>query len=199
MKLQPPNTLPANVPTGTSTDFADPGTAPAASTRDISSSNTTDPMHAHQEIPDDTVDNSAPSHALTGSRASIAPTKPDHTNAPLKPAEKGGEHGVNPSAIPTAGGKKIGEDAYTERKSMQADSSPLTATTNLPTETSTNTARNVGTAEAAGVGAPSGVGQEDKKTSVGSGSSASDHKEKKGLVEKIKEKVHHHKEKHSEH
>lgn len=199
MKLQPPNTLPANVPTGTSTDFADPGTAPATSIGDISSSNTTDPMHAHQEIPDDTVGNSAPSHALTGSRASIAPTKPDHTNAPLKPAEKGGEHGVNPSAIPTAGGKKIGEDAYTERKSMQADSSPLTTTTNLPTETSTNTARNVGTAEAAGVGAPSGVGQEDKKASVGSGSSASDHKEKKGLVEKIKEKVHHHKEKHSEH
>jgi len=171
-------------------------TTPSATTSDITSSDTTDPMHAHQDIPDRTVGSSAPSHSLTGSRASIAPTKPDHTNAPLKPAEKGGDHGINPSAIPTAGGKKIGEDAYVERKSMQADSSPLTATTNLPTETSTNTARNVGTADATGVGASSGVGHEEKKASIGSGSSASDHKEKKGLVEKIKEKVHHHKEKH---
>jgi hypothetical protein len=154
-------------------------------------------MHAHQDIPDRTVGSSAPSHSLTGSRASIAPTKPDYTNAPLKPAEKGGDHGINPDAIPTAGGKKIGEDAYVERKSMQADSSPLTATTNLPTETSTNTARNVGTADATGVGSHSGVGHEDKKGSIGSGSSGTEHKEKKGLVEKIKEKVHHHKEKHS--
>jgi hypothetical protein len=212
MKLQPPNNLPENVPTGTSTDFAAPGTIPsnsAASTitpstttgnvssSDISSSSTTDPMHAHQDIPDRTVGSSAPSHSLTGSRASIAPTKPDYTNAPLKPAEKGGDHGINPDAIPTAGGKKIGEDAYVERKSMQADSSPLTATTNLPTETSTNTARNVGTADATGVGSHSGVGHEDKKGSIGSGSSGTEHKEKKGLVEKIKEKVHHHKEKHS--
>ena len=206
MKLQPPNNLPANVPTGTSTDFAAPGTTPSisaastitpstttpsATTDNISSSNTTDPMHAHQDIPDRTVGSSAPSHSLTGSRASIAPTKPDYTNAPLKPAEKGGDHGINPDAIPTAGGKKIGEDAYVERKSMQADSSPLTTTTNLPTETSTNTARNVGTADA------TGVGHEDKKPSIGSGSSSTEHKEKKGLVEKIKEKVHHHKEKHS--
>jgi hypothetical protein len=83
---------------------------------------------------------------------------------------------------------------------MQADSSPLTNTTNLPTETSTNTARNVGTADATGVGAHthSGVvGHEEKKASIGSGSSGTEHKEKKGLVEKIKEKVHHHKEKHS--
>lgn len=202
MKLQPPNNLPANVPTGTSTDFAAPGTTPStvtpyATTDNISSSNTTDPVHAHQDIPDRTVGSSAPSHSLTGSRASIAPPKPDHTNAPLKPAEKGGDHGINPDAIPTAGGKKIGEDAYVERKSMQADSSPLTNTTNLPTETSTNTARNVGTADATGVGAHSGVGHEDKKASIGSGSSGTEHKEKKGLVEKIKEKVHHHKEKHS--
>jgi hypothetical protein len=220
MTLEPPNNLPANVPTGTSTDFAAPGTAPSASTitpstntastitpstttpststtDNISSSNTTDPMQAHQDIPDRTVGSSAPSHSLTGSRASIAPTKPDHTNAPLKPAEKGGDHGINPDAIPTAGGKKIGEDAYVERKSMQADSSPLTNTTNLPTETSTNTARNVGTADATGVGANGGVGHEDNKASIGSGSSATEHKEKKGLVEKIKEKVHHHKEKHS--
>jgi hypothetical protein len=212
MKLQPPNNLPANVPTGTSTDFAAPGTTPSTSvtstitpstvtpsttTGNVSSNNTTDPMHAHQDIPDRTVGSSAPSHSLTGSRASIAPPKPDHTNAPLKPAEKGGDHGINPDAIPTAGGKKIGEDAYVERKSMQADSSPLANTTNLPTETSTNTARNVGTADATGVGAHSGVGHDDKKGSIGSGSSGTEPKEKKGLVEKIKEKVHHHKEKHS--
>jgi hypothetical protein len=212
MKLQPPNNLPTNVPIGSSTDLVASGTTPSTNTAstitpsittpstttgNISSGPTTDPMHAHQDIPDRTVGSSAPSHSLTGSRASIAPTKPDHTNAPLKPAEKGGDHGINPDAIPTAGGKKIGEDAYVERKSMQADSSPLTNTTNLPTETSTNTARNVGTADATGVGASTGVGHDEKKASIGSGSSGTEHKEKKGLVEKIKEKVHHHKEKHS--
>ena len=141
-----------------------------------------------------------PSHSLTGSRDPIAPTKPDHTNSPLKPAEKGGSHGVNPDAIPLAGGKKIGEDAYTERKSLQVDSIDA----GLPATTSSNTARNVGTAEA--TGRPSttsehekssvisgGSGSDHKKSSVASGGSGSEHKEKKGLVEKIKEKVHIHK------
>jgi hypothetical protein len=73
----------------------------------------------------------------------------------------------------------------------------------LPATTSGNTARNVGTAEA--TGRPSTTLSEHEKSSVTSGSSqkeksvtssggsGSEHKEKKGLVEKIKEKVHIHK------
>jgi len=203
LKSQPPNNLPTEVPTGTSTDFVAPGSTPSAitgtsseaatsSVPSSSTNTTTDPMHAHQDIPNETVGSSVPStsqpsHSLTGSRGSIAPTKPDYTNSPLKPAEKGGAHGVNPDAIPVAGGKKIGEDAYVERKSMQADSIDA----GLPATTSSNTARNVGTAEA--TGRPSTTLSEHEKSSVTSGGSGSEHKEKKGLVEKIKEKVHIHK------
>jgi hypothetical protein len=200
IKSQPPNNLPTEVPTGTSTDFVAPGSTPSDSTGTSSavpsssipssSTNTTtsDPMHAHQDIPNETVGSSVPSttqpsHSLTGSRGSIAPTKP---------IEKGTSHNVNPDAIPIAGGKKIGEDAYTERKSMQADS----IDSGLPTTTSSNTARNVGTAEA--TSRPSTTLSEPEKASVTSGTSGASgsgehHKEKKGLVEKIKEKVHIHK------
>lgn len=189
MTSHPPNNLPTNVPAGTSTDFGAPDSTPSAvtgsSTAATSSTNTT------TDTPKETVGStvpstSEPSHSLTGSRGSIAPTKPDYTDSPLKPAEKGGSHGVNPDAIPLAGGKKIGEDAYTERKSLQADSIDA----GLPATTSSNTARNVGTAEA--TGRPSTT-SEHEKSSVVSGGSGSDHKEKKGLVEKIKEKVHIHK------
>jgi hypothetical protein len=206
IKSQPPNVLPTNVPAGTSTDFGAPdstpsavtGTSSAAATSSIpsSSTNNTTDTPVGSSVPSTT----EPSHSLTGSRDPIAPTKPDHTNSPLKPAEKGGSHGVNPDAIPLAGGKKIGEDAYTERKSLQVDSIDA----GLPATTSSNTARNVGTAEA--TGRPSttsehekssvisgGSGSDHKKSSVASGGSGSEHKEKKGLVEKIKEKVHIHK------
>jgi hypothetical protein len=202
---QPPNVLPTNVPTGTSTDFGAPDSTPSAITGSSSgaatssvpssSTNTTTDTPVGSSVPSTT----EPSHSLTGSRDPIAPTKPDHTNSPLKPAEKGGSHGVNPDAIPLAGGKKIGEDAYTERKSLQVDSIDA----GLPATTSGNTARNVGTAEA--TGRPSTTLSEHEKSSVTSGSSqkeksvtssggsGSEHKEKKGLVEKIKEKVHIHK------
>jgi hypothetical protein len=120
-------------------------------------------MHASQSIPNETVGSSvpapfSPSHSELGSRGSIAVTKP---------ADKSGEHGIiNPSAIPTAGGKKIGEDAYVERKSMQAD----TIDSGLPTgaTTSANTARNVGTAEATGIPSTSTstVGHEHEKSSI---------------------------------
>lgn len=196
IKSQPPNNLPTNVPSGTSTDFVAPGSAPFATTG-TTTDTTTDPMHAHQDIPSETVGagvagDHKPSHALDGSRSSIATTKPDHTNAPLKPAEKGGEHGVNPSAIPTAGGKKIGEDAYTERKSMQADATDSTVVP--PTTTSANTARNTGTAEAVGTPSSSSAATHELEgSSVTSSGSGSEHKEKKGLMEKIKEKVHVHK------
>jgi hypothetical protein len=191
IKSQPPNNLPTEVPTGTSTDFVAPGSTPSdvtgtsstgATSSLPSSSTTADPMHAHQDIPDGAVGSSTsqPSHSLTGSRASIA-----------KPVEKGTSHSVNPDAIPIAGGKKIGEDAYVERKSMQRDSIDA----GLPATTSSNTARNVGTAEA--TGRPSTTLSEPEKASATSGASGSsdhkDHKEKKGLVEKIKEKVHIHK------
>lgn len=192
---QPPNVLPTNVPEGTSTDFGAPdstpsavtGTSSAAATSSIPSSST----NTTTDISDKTAGSSVPttsdpSHSLTGSRGSIAPTKPDYTDSPLKPAEKGGSHGVNPDAIPLAGGKKIGEDAYTERKSIQVDSIDA----GLPATTTANTARNVGTAEA--TGRPSTT-SEHEKSSVVSGGSGSEHKEKKGLVEKIKEKVHIHK------
>jgi hypothetical protein len=213
---QPPNNLPTNVPTGTSTDFVAPGSSTSAIPSSTTES-TSNPMHAHQDIPNkETVGSSVPAafgpeHSELGSRGSIAVTKPDN--------------GVNPSAIPTAGGKKIGEDAYVERKSMQAD----TIDSGLPTgaTTSANTARNVGTAEATGVPTTtaSTVGHEHEKSSVPStstlgneessipststvghehehekekpsvvsGSSEPEHKEKKSLKEKIKEKVHIHK------
>jgi hypothetical protein len=217
VKSQAPNILPTNVPTGVSTDFVAPGStptdpisgSPAAATGSVPSSSTAttaDPMHAHQDIPGETVGSSSvpsaydPSHSLQGSRGSIAPEKPDHTNAPLKPAAKGGDHGVNPDAIPLAGGKKIGEDATTERKSMQVDSLDASSSP-LPTTTSASTVRNVGTAEATGTSGTVGsstvgsstTGHEQEKASVTSGSSDPEHKEKKGLMEKIKEKVHHHK------
>lgn len=191
VKSQPPNVLPSAVPTGTSTDFAAPGSAPITTTSN-------DPMHAHQDIPTDTVGGNStsssaqPAHSLAASRASIAPEKPDHTNAPLKPAERGGQHGSNPSAIPLAGGKKIGEDAYTERKSFQADatdSSIPPPAAGMGSETTANTARNVGTAEA-GAGRSS-IGEKESVTS-GTGSGHSEGKEKKSLKEKIKEKVHKH-------
>lgn len=185
IKSQPPNVLPTNVPEGTSTDFGAPDSAPsavtgssAATTSSIpsSSTNTTTEISdkaAGSSVPSTT----APSHSLTGSHDSVTPTKP---------AEKSGTHNVNPDAIPLAGGKKIGEDAYTERKSIQVDSIDA----GLPATTTANTARNVGTAEA--TGRPSTT-SEHEKSSVVSGGSGSEHKEKKGLVEKIKEKVHIHK------
>ena len=196
IKSQPPNVLPTNVPTGTSTDFGAPdsttsdvaGASSAAATSSVPSSST----NTTTKIPDETVGSSAPSttepsHSLTGSRGSIAPEKPDYTDSPLKPAEKGSAHAVNPDAIPLAGGKKVGEDAYVERKSMQVDSIDA----GLPATTSSNTARNVGTAEA--TGRPSTTLSEPEQPSVTSGSSESEHKEKKSLKEKIKEKVHIHK------
>jgi hypothetical protein len=73
---------------------------------------------------------------------------------------------------------------------MQADVTDSTIA--APTTTSENTARNVGTAEAAGVPTSSAT-HENEGSSVTSGGSGSEHKEKKGLVEKIKEKVHIHK------
>jgi hypothetical protein len=186
IKSQPPNNLPDKVPTGTSTDFVVSGSTPSATTGassaaaagsiPSSSTNTTaDAMHAHQDIPTENVDSSTlstsqPSHPVEGHRDSI----------------------VNPDAIPTAGGKKIGEDAYVERKSMQADS----IDPGLPTAaaTSANTTRNVGTAEATGTPSTFEHGLEhEKKSSVTSGSSETEHKEKKGLTEKIKNKLHIHK------
>lgn len=204
VKSQPPNNLPSAVPTGTSTDFAAPGSSAPGATSDTVTGRDTDPMHAHQDIPTSTVGgndrtgtNSAPSHSLAASRASVAPLeKPDHDNAPLKPAERGGQHGSNPSAIPVAGGKKIGEDAYTERKSVQLDSAPSTGGAGLGGETSANTARNAdptaastttGTTAASTTGTSSSAGE---KESVSSGHSEG--KEKKSLKEKIKEKVHIH-------
>jgi hypothetical protein len=212
---QPPNNLPQNVPTGTSTDFVAPGSSTSAvpSSTTYSASN---PKPLNEAIPSETAGSSVPApfspeHSALGSRGSIAVSKPDN--------------GVNPTAIPTAGGKKVGEDAYVERKSMQADS----IDSGLPTgaTTSANTARNVGTAEATGIPStttstlghehekssvpitstlghehekssiPStstlGHEHEKEKSSVVSGSSEPEHKEKKSLKEKIKEKVHIHK------
>ena len=200
----PPNNLPTNVPGGTSTDFGAPDSTPSAvtgSSAAATSSTDTTTDTRNEPVGSSVPSTSEPSHSLTGSRGSIAPTKPDYTDSPLKPAEKGGSHGVNPDAIPLAGGKKIGEDAYTERKSLQVDSIDA----GLPATTSSNTARNVGTAEA--TGRPSTTSEHEKssvtsggsgsdhkeKSSVSSGGSGSEHKEKKGLVEKIKEKVHIHK------
>jgi hypothetical protein len=200
----PPNNLPTNVPGGTSTDFGAPDSTPSAvtgSSAAAASSTDTTTDTRNEPVGSGVPSTSEPSHSLTGSRGSIAPAKPDYTDSPLKPAEKGGSHGVNPDAIPLAGGKKIGEDAYTERKSLQVDS----VDAGLPATTSSNTARNVGTAEA--TGRPSTTSEHEKssvtsggsgsdhkeKSSVSSGGSGSEHKEKKGLVEKIKEKVHIHK------
>lgn len=206
VKAHPPNHLPTVVPTGHSTELApsdsNPSTEAAAAVGTSSSGNPTDPMHAHQDIPSDPATggigrgSGPPSHALAGSKGSIAPELPDHSNAPLKPAAKGGDHGINPDAIPTAGGKKLGEDSFTERKSISVEGG--SASGGLPTETSANTARNVGTAAPA-VG---GAGAEDVSSTSGSGAgldkesspstSSSGHKKKPSLVEKIKDKVHKH-------
>jgi hypothetical protein len=171
---QPPNNLPTNVPTGTSTDFVAPGSSTSA-VHSSTTESTSNPLHASQSTPNETVGSSvpapfSPSHSELGSRGSIAVTKP---------AEKGGEHGIiNPSAIPTAGGKKIGEDAYVERKSMQAD----TIDSGLPTgaPTSANTARNVGTAEATGIPSTTTttVGHEHEKSSIPSTSTLGQEHEK---------------------
>jgi hypothetical protein len=202
---QPPNVLPTNVPTGTSTDFGAPDSLPSAVTGTSSSAATSSIPSSSTNTTTDTSDRTAgsslpsttePSHSLTGSRSSVTPTNADHTDSPHKHTEKSSSSNVNPDAIPLAGGKKIGEDAYTERKSMQVDSIDA----GLPATTSSNTARNVGTAEA--TGRPSAtlsehekasVVSDKEKSSVTSGGSGSEHKEKKGLVEKIKEKVHIHK------
>lgn len=175
-------------------------------------------MHAHQDIPSEPATggigrssaSGPPSHSLPGSKGSIAPEAPDHSTAPLKPAAKGGDHGVNPAAIPTAGGKKLGEDSYTERKSISADAGAGAGTgisSGLPTETSTNTARNTGTAApavgGAGVvddnvtssstsGSGAGLEKETSPSNSNSNSNSSGHKKKPSLVEKIKEKVHKH-------
>lgn len=161
-------------------------------------------MHATQPIPNASAGTGAPSHSLPPSKASIAPVdKPDHSNAPLKPAAKGSEHsGINPDAIPLAGGKKIGEDAYEERKSFSAEGAAAgVGAGGLGGETGANTARNVGTA--GGLGSTAGVEKEKERESVDSGAgastaspsestSSSGHKKKHSLVEKIKEKVHKH-------
>lgn len=143
LKDLPPNHLSDDVPKGYSEDLdtntrPPPATKPTPPPTAMSSEQqpTGGAMSATQPIPDEGGVGAAPkasspgipSRDLPGTRGSIAPEKPDHSSAPLKPADASHPvHHGHGGSIPTAGGVPVGQAAgearrasIAERKSMQA-------------------------------------------------------------------------------
>lgn len=105
-------------------------------------------------------DGAPPASELAGTKAPIREDPPDYSKAPLRPAEKiapGGDghgHGSNPSAIPTAGGVKLGVRASEDRHESSAG---VTSTDNDST-TRSNTQANIGTGTRPNIGGNAAAG-----------------------------------------
>ncbi|GAB7365473.1 hypothetical protein MBLNU230_g6546t1 [Neophaeotheca triangularis] len=217
-----PNHLAEDVPEGHSRDFNTNAYPPKAEQTMSTSQNTnTNAMAATQPIPDDSVGSSAapptsdagiPSRDLPGTRGSkgsIAPTAPDYSNSPLKPADAAHPvHHGHGGSIPTAGGVPIGQAAgearrasIAERKSMQADTPADIPQTSENASAPPNEGKTSGTDTA--FNNPFGEGKtsakEDGSTSSNAASGESKGKEgspqdegegKQSTKEKIKEKLH---------